>query len=150
MVMSKTRQQTRFSQGTAGWLMFLACTVGILMAGSARAQNEVLEVTHRSTEGFVEFTLKTAQDAAQPRVFATESPPRVVLELPDTESLLPADRIPVDSGVTEAYTTLSAGGRTRLIVDLERPTAYVHEVAGNRVTLRVAHSTTSALSSVAI
>lgn len=147
MVTSNTRQQNRFWQGTASWLALLACAAGFLISASARAQNEVLEVTHRSTEGFVEFTLRTSQPPDQPRVFATESPPRVVLELPNTETLLPADRIPVDSGVTDAYTTLSAGGRTRLIVDLEQPTAYMHQVSGNSISLRVAHSASSVLSS---
>lgn len=149
MVTSNTRQQNRFWQGTASWLALLACAAGFLISASARAQNEVLEVTHRSTEGFVEFTLRTSQPPDQPRVFATESPPRVVLELPNTETLLPADRIPVDSGVTDAYTTLSAGGRTRLIVDLEQPTAYMHQVTGNSISLRVAHSASSVLSGTA-
>ncbi|GAB4187092.1 MAG: hypothetical protein Tsb002_12140 [Wenzhouxiangellaceae bacterium] len=120
-----------------------------VLTGAAWAQNEVLEVDHRSADGFVEFNLTTAEKPGKPRVFATENPPRIVLELADTETLLPADKIPVGTGVTQSYTTLSAGGRTRLIVDLERPSAYVYETEGNTVTLRIAHSATSALPTAA-
>lgn len=148
MVKSKTKQMARLWHGPAHYLWALAIgAVSTLFCVSAWAQNEVLEVNHRSADGFVEFTLKTAQPAPQPRVFATENPPRIVLELPDTETLLPADMIPVSSGATRAYTTLSAGGRTRLIVELERPASYVHNVDGTMVSLRVAHSATAALSS---
>jgi type IV pilus assembly protein PilQ len=146
MVMSKTKQEPRFWADTAAWLALFACAAGLLVSGVVRAQsNEVLEVTHQSTEGFVEFTMTMAQSPSQPKVFATETPPRIVLELPETDTLLPADRVPVDVGVTSAYTTLSAGGRTRLIVDLDRPTSYMHEVKGNKVSLRVAHSATAVL-----
>lgn len=147
MVMSKIRQINRFEIEVVNGLALIIGLIALLMSGAVLAQNEVLEVTHRATDGFVEFTLRTANAPGQPKVFATESPPRIVLELSETETLLPADRIPVDVGVTSSYTTLSAGGRTRLIVDLDKPTSYMHQVSGNSVSLRVAHSATAVLTS---
>ncbi|MCB1590276.1 MAG: type IV pilus secretin PilQ, partial [Xanthomonadales bacterium] len=47
--------------------------------------------------------------------------------------------ITVNSGSTKAITAVEAGGRTRVVVDLYRPSSYVTEVDDGGMTLRVAN-----------
>jgi len=79
--------------------------------------------------------LTTDSAPANPTVFLTEEPPRIVLEMPDTTTGLSSDRVPVGVGSAQSYVTLSAGGRTRIIVDLARVVPYEVEVSGNSVAL---------------
>jgi type IV pilus assembly protein PilQ len=55
--------------------------------------------------------------------------------MPDTTTRLSSDRVPVGVGSAQSYVTLSAGGRTRMIVDLADVVPYEVEVSGNSVAL---------------
>ncbi len=122
----------------------------VLTAVPAAAQvNEVTGVSHQSRDGAMVFTVTTTGEVGEPRVFATESPPRVVVELADTVSELPAQPIPVGGGIARAYTTLSAGGRTRLIVDLDQSAPYQVDYSGREVRLTIAASRRAAPATVA-
>lgn len=108
-----------------------------LIAPVLAAANEVTDVRFDSADGEVVFTLTTQEQAPQPNVFTTEQPPRIVVELPDTTSALPGEAIPVGVGPARSFTTLSAGSRTRMVVDLSRPVPHDYSVEGNEVVLRV-------------
>ena len=108
-----------------------------LIAPVMAAANEVTDVRFDSAEGEVVFTLTTQDQAPQPNVFTTEQPPRIVVELPGTTTSLPGDTIPVGVGPAQSFTTLSAGSRTRMVIDLSRPAPYTHSASGNEVKLSV-------------
>jgi type IV pilus assembly protein PilQ len=83
------------------------------------------------------FILTHDEPAAEPTVFTTDQPPRIVLELPGTTSTVPGASMPVGVGPVKSYMALSSGDRTRLVVDLSRQAGYDVSVDGNRVVLAV-------------
>lgn len=108
---------------------------GLFWAVSAAQAAELTDVRVDSNEEGVRFVLTTDSSPANPTVFLTEQPPRIVLEMPDTTTRLSSDRVPVGAGSAQSYVTLSAGGRTRMIVDLARVVPYEVEISGNSVAL---------------
>ncbi len=109
--------------------------VGLFWAAAAVQATEVTDVRVESGDGEVRIVLSTDSAPPNPTVFLTEQPPRIVLEMPDTTTRLSADRVPIGVGPAQSYMALSAGGRTRLIVDLARTTPYEVEVGNNQVAL---------------
>jgi type IV pilus assembly protein PilQ len=83
------------------------------------------------------FILTHDDAAAEPTVFTTDQPPRIVLELPGTTSSVAGGETPVGIGPVKSYMALSSGDRTRLVVDLSRQAGYDVSVSGNRVVLSV-------------
>ncbi|MGY6631994.1 MAG: type IV pilus secretin PilQ [Wenzhouxiangella sp.] len=106
------------------------------LVGSATA-NELQDVRVESSEGDVRFILTLDGPPPDPTVFVTEQPARIVVELPDTRSAVSGNRVPVGVGVAQSYTALSAGGRTRLVVDLTRSVPYDMSVSGNQLIVSV-------------
>jgi len=123
------------SGGRKAMLLF-----GLFWLVSAAQATEVTDVRVESGDGEVRFVLSTDSTPPNPTVFLTEQPPRIVLEMPDTTTRLSADRVPVGVGPAQSYMALSAGGRTRLVVDLSRTSPYEVNVSGNEVTLVVGAS----------
>ncbi len=111
--------------------------IGLFWLVSGAWATEVTEVRVEAGDGQVRFILATDSAPPEPTVFVTEQPPRIVLELPDTTSNLRSDRVPVGAGPAQSYTAVSAGGRTRLIVDLTRSVPYDVSIAGNEVVLNL-------------
>ncbi len=106
------------------------------LVGSATA-NELQDVRVESSEGDVRFILTLDSPPPDPTVFVTERPSRIVVELPDTRSAVSGSRVPVGVGVAQSYTAISAGGRTRLVVDLTRSVPYDLSVSGNQLELNL-------------
>jgi type IV pilus assembly protein PilQ len=131
------------SRSKMAWLI-----LGLFWAASAAQATEVTDVRVDSSEQGVRFVLTTDSAPPNPTVFLTEQPPRIVLEMPDTTTRLPADRVPVGVGAAQSYMALSAGGRTRLVVDLSRATPYEVEVSGNSVALILAGGASGAAATV--
>ena len=67
-----------------------------------------------------------------------ESPARIVLDMADTESGVDAGKVPVGQGAVQQYSAVSAGGRTRLVVDLTQPVAYDYSAEASQVVLTLA------------
>ena len=73
--------------------------------------------------GEVMILLSTAGDVPSVSVFETESPARIVLDLAATNSSVSSDEVNVGVGSVRGFTTLSAGDRTRVMVDLMKSVA---------------------------
>ncbi|RFF30977.1 type IV pilus secretin PilQ [Wenzhouxiangella sediminis] len=115
----------------------LTLLIGLFWMVSMAQATELTDIQVESGSGEVRFLLNLDGEPGNPSVFTTEQPPRIVLELPDTESRVDASRVPVGAGPARSYTALSAGGRTRLVVDMSRSAPYEVQVSGNQVTLVV-------------
>jgi len=115
------------------------CVMAVLLLGliSFAWATEVTDIAVESGEGEVRLVLNTDSAPPNPTVFLTDQPPRIVLELSDTSSRLSGERVPVGVGAVQSYVALSAGGRTRIVVDLSRSVPYEVAVVGNRVDLRI-------------
>ncbi|MBT8040870.1 MAG: type IV pilus secretin PilQ [Xanthomonadales bacterium] len=111
----------------------------IVMPLAALANTSLTGVEYvRTANGDVKLYLKTSGDAPDVTVFATESPARIVLDMADTESSVGADKVHVGQGVVQQYSAVTAGGRTRLVVDLSSPAAYDYSSENSQVVLTVA------------
>lgn len=115
----------------------IALLIGLFWMVSMAQAKELTDIQVESGSGEVRFILNLDGEPGNPSVFTTEQPTRIVLELPDTESRLDASRVPVGAGPARSYTALSAGGRTRLVVDMARSAPYEVQVSGNQVTLMI-------------
>jgi type IV pilus assembly protein PilQ len=72
----------------------------------------------------------------QPRIFTTDDPPRIAVDLPDTVNGA-ARHTDVGVGSTSGVTAVSAGGRTRVLVELMRSSTYLTKVEGDSLILTV-------------
>jgi type IV pilus assembly protein PilQ len=106
---------------------------------SAWASSEITAANYSSNAaGDVVITLSTGGDDPNVSVFATESPARIILDLADTNSLVDTSPVSVGIGPVQKFTTLAAGGRTRVMVDLSRPVSYDYQSGNGQVVLSIA------------
>ena len=113
----------------------------VLPALSAWAASEVTAAHYSSSAGGdVTITLTISGSEPKVSVFATENPARIILDLADTNSLVDNHPVSVGIGSVQTFTTLAAGGRTRVMVDLSSPVNYDYQYANGSVVLLIAGS----------
>ncbi len=81
--------------------------------------------------------MSTDGDDPNVSVFATESPARIILDLADTNSQVDANPVSVGVGSVQKFTTLAAGGRTRVMVDLSKLATYDYQSGDGQVVLSI-------------
>ena len=113
----------------------------VLPALSAWAATEVTAANYNSSAGGdVTITLSTDGDEPKVSVFATESPARIILDLAETDSQVDESPVSVGIGSVQTFTTLSTGGRTRVMVDLSDMASYDYQYENGNVVLSIAGS----------
>jgi len=111
----------------------------VLPALTAWAASEVTAARYSSSAGGdVTITLSTEGDEPKVSVFATQNPARIILDLADTSSQVDEAPVSVGVGSVQTFTTLAAGGRTRLMVDLSSPVNYDYQYTNGNVELLIA------------
>ncbi|MGP5308482.1 type IV pilus secretin PilQ [Vreelandella alkaliphila] len=113
-------------------LLLIAVVPSVCMASVLT--NVDVRQTH---SGDIELVLQFSGGVAQLSGYRLDAPPRLALDLADTQSALAQRRIGVSSGVVEQVTVLEGSGRTRLVVDSNESLDYTARVVGEqlRVTL---------------
>jgi RND family efflux transporter MFP subunit len=88
----------------------------------------------RGTSGntIVKFTLK-APPANPPAGFAIASPARIALDFNDTANGLGTTQRVIDDASLRSLNVIQAGGRTRVVFNLNRPQTFSTQVEGNTV-----------------
>ncbi len=90
-----------------------------LITGGAAAANTLQDISYATaTDGSVRVVLHLAEPASGAQTFTTDDPPRIAIDLPGTDNHLADRRISVGSGAANAISTVEAGGRTRVVIDL--------------------------------
>ncbi len=126
-------------RNSTGVRLGLALVLLVLPALSAWASTDVTAANYNSNSaGNVTITLSIVGDDPKVSVFATESPARIVLDLADTNSSVGENPVSVGVGPVQKFTTLAAGGRTRVMVDLSRTVAYDYRAGNGQVVLEIA------------
>ncbi|MEZ0154434.1 MAG: type IV pilus secretin PilQ [Candidatus Reddybacter sp.] len=74
--------------------------------------------------GQFEIKLGAASGLPEPKSYAIDSPARIVLEFDDTSSALDKKKYPLAFDNAQSVVVLSAGGKTRLIVNLQDPVGF--------------------------
>jgi len=122
-----------------GLLGGLAVLLAFAPWAAAFGATSVSDIEHASTaDGAIRIMLTTRGDTPQVRVFATEDPPRIVMDLADTENQAGADSVSVGAGAVRQYQAVGAGGRTRLVVDLNGSANYDYSADDGRIVLTIA------------
>ncbi|MBU6247418.1 MAG: type IV pilus secretin PilQ family protein [Xanthomonadaceae bacterium] len=76
----------------------------------------------------------------QPKIFTTDTPPRIAVDFADTINAAPR-HMDVGKGALSGISAVSAGGRTRVVVELIRPSSYTTRIDGNSLVLTVNNGT---------
>ncbi len=120
----------------------IASAAGIALiafaAFSARAQtvatNKLEAIGVQTLSGQqVQLTLRMSGPAPRPLAFTIDRPARIALDLPNTTIALPSRRIDVRSGGVDSVLAAEAGGRTRVVIDLDSLIPYTTRVVGNTI-----------------
>jgi len=115
------------------WLL-LAC-LGLPGWAGAAALKDVEFATLPGNQ--VRIDLVLSEPLANPRDFSTDSPARIVLDLPGVTTELPRKNVVIDVGPVQSLTALDAEGRTRVVINLTTPVPYRIETVGNRLTIAI-------------
>lgn len=133
------------------WILGAAMALAGAFAGNAAAANALQKVSYDAQPGGrVELTLAFSERAPEPKVFTTSNPPRIAIDLPDTANAFTTRHIDIGKGATSGVSVISAGGRTRVTVELFRDSAYKTRVDGKNLVVTVNNGPTGATTTTAI
>jgi type IV pilus assembly protein PilQ len=125
------------------YMLFGLLLCGATWAGTAMAASNTLKDISYDTlpGGAVELHLNFANgDVPTPKFFTTDTPPRIAVDFADTDNA--AQRhLAIGKGSTSGVTAVSAGGRTRVVVELMRTSTYRSNVKGNSLLLTINNGT---------
>jgi len=119
-------------------MALLASVAVSLLAVSAswaqEAGNSLRDVQVQALPGNrIELRLVLAEPADEPLAFTIENPARIALDLRDTVLDLPSRRKDVGIGVLDTVLAAEAGGRTRVVLNLDQMVPYSTRVDGNNI-----------------
>jgi len=77
----------------------------------------------------------------EPKIFTTGNPPRIAVDFADTDNAA-ARHLDIGKGSTSGVSAVSAGGRTRVVVELMRESSYRSRVEGSSLVLTVNNGST--------
>lgn len=99
---------------------------------SAANAIESFEASQQSGNIVLKLNLKTPPTRA-PAAFSVASPPRIVFDLPSTENALGRNSQTFDEGDLRSANIIQVGDRTRVVLNLNRMSAYTTRVDGKSV-----------------
>lgn len=116
-----------------------AATV-LIMSGFAfssqlyAAGNELIDISHTQLpDNKEQIALTLSYPAENAQSFTIDDPARIALDLPDTELGMDNNSIAVSADLLQNVTTIEAGGRTRVVMNLSALVPYTTSVRGNQV-----------------
>ncbi|MDQ0010923.1 type IV pilus assembly protein PilQ [Luteibacter jiangsuensis] len=132
------------------WILGAVLALSGAFAGTASAANALQNVTYDAQPGGrIELTLAFADAAPEPKVFTTSNPPRIAIDLPDTTNAYSTRHLDIGKGATSGVSVVSAGGRTRVTIELFRDSAYKTRVQGKNLIVTVNNGPSSATTTTA-
>ena len=122
--------------------------MGLLIAGATWASTAMAATTTLKDisydalpGGAVELHMNFANGPVpQPNIFTTGNPPRIAVDFPDTDNTA-ARHLEIGKGSTSGVSAVSAGGRTRVVIELMRASSYRSRVIGSSLVLTVNNGT---------
>ncbi|WP_233171828.1 type IV pilus secretin PilQ [Dyella sp. ASV21] len=126
-------------------------TLGAAWSSAAAAATSTLKAISYDTlpGGRVELHLNFAQGPVpEPKIFTTGNPPRIAVDFADTDNAAPR-HIDIGKGAATGVSAVSAGGRTRVVIELVRDSTYRSRVEGNSLVLTVNNGTDAATTTTA-
>lgn len=80
-----------------------------------------------------------------PAGFTVNNPPRIALDFMDTANLWGKNSLAINEGAMRSVNVVQSGGRTRLVLNLSRPTAYETRSEGNQFIISLQGGAASAV-----
>jgi type IV pilus assembly protein PilQ len=108
-------------------------------ADGANGQNSIQKVDFTTLPGDKLNVRITLSQPLQnpPAGFALTDPARIALDFPDTTIGLPKNTLTVGQGVLKSVNLAQAKGRTRMVLNLTRPSSYSSSLSGNEVNIEL-------------
>ncbi|WP_236585542.1 type IV pilus secretin PilQ [Dyella sp. EPa41] len=133
-----------------------AVIAGLLVLGAAwssaaaAATSTLKDISYDTLPGGrIELHLNFAQGPVpEPKIFTTGNPPRIAVDFADTDNAAPR-HLDIGKGAATGVSAVSAGGRTRVVVELVRDSTYRSRVEGNSLVLTVNNGTEAATTTTA-
>ena len=127
-----------------GALLFAGVTLQALAQGANRLEG----ITFTTGAGNkVELTLRLSDNAPTPLTFTVDNPARIALDLPDTTVSMSSRRVDVKTGVIDTVNVAEAGGRTRVVLNVDNLVPYETKVSGNTIIVSVGGGSSARASS---
>jgi len=96
--------------------------------------NSLDEISYATLPGDrVQIKLTMSDAAVEPGSFTIDNPARIALDFPGTTSHLANKKQNINVGVAQSVTAVEAGGRTRVVINLDKLVPYKTTVEGNTV-----------------
>lgn len=112
----------------------LLATAAIAAQHAQAAGNALLDISHVTLAGNKQqLALTLSGPAGDPKAFTIDNPARIALDLPDTENQVDERNLRISAGLLQNVTTVEAGGRTRVVINLASMTPYSTAVRGNQL-----------------
>ena len=119
--------------------------LSISIVTAVHASNMLEDISFASIPGDkIQVTLQFSEPAVEPGSFTIDSPARISLDFPDTGLALKNKRQTIGIGLARSITAVSAGNRTRVVLNLTSLTKYSTAVEGNKVVVTLDEANTSA------
>ncbi len=140
MINQQRKKATRI--GRNHYLDKVVRAAGITMIATAAlavqhvqaAGNALLDISHITLPGNKQqLALTLSGPADNPKAFTIDNPARIALDLPDTENQIAERNLSIGAGLLQNVTTVEAGGRTRVVINLASMTPYSTAVRGNQL-----------------
>lgn len=113
--------------------LFLITLLPSLSVASVLTHMDVHQVSDKEAELVLQFN----GDVAELSGYTLDAPPRLVLDLANTQSGLAQRNVNVARSGVESITVVEGNERTRLVVDLSEPLEYHSRVVGNQLRIRL-------------
>jgi type IV pilus assembly protein PilQ len=129
----------RVMRHASRYMLMGLIVAGATWAGSAMAASATLKnISYDALPGgSVQLHMDFGNGPVpQPRIFTTGNPPRIAIDFPDTDNAA-ARHLDIGKGSTSGVSAISAGGRTRVVVELMRDSSYRSKVEGNSLLLTI-------------
>lgn len=115
---------------------------------ASAAENAITEINYSSLPGDqVQIRMSLENAASEPGSFTIDSPARIAFDFPNTKIKLAERTQNIGIGVARSISTVEAGGRTRVVLNLSRLVTYNTYVEGNDVIVTIGGSPSSTIAS---
>jgi type IV pilus assembly protein PilQ len=119
------------------WLGAGAAALALAWGGLAQAQAPAVSLTAVEVQpqsgNVLQVRLRTSGPAPEPLAFTIDQPARLSIDLPDTGLALENRRVDVKAAGVDSIVAAEAGGRTRVVFNLDSLVPYTARAEGNAV-----------------
>ena len=132
-----TGRRHTVSRVLAAWIGALAIAltgISVALAQAAPAANQLKDIEVQTLPGDrIELRLVTSGAASEPLAFTIDNPARISLDLQNTTLGLDKRRKDVNIGPLSTILAAEAGGKTRIVLNLDKMVSYQTRVDGNAI-----------------